>query len=186
MSNTPCFPCAYPLRSAKIRKARRIARPVLCPCTVPCRTVPPVRVFRSPGLQDPKRSASFNAGEGNFFARRPAALGRPRIPSRSSARAGRTPNVWLRPRALAPGAPLLMTGLLLRALVTRNRWLLARPAARATALAPLAGFRWFRAGRSRPFLERACHADRLVLARPALPRWSRSAGWSPLVPRWLL
>ncbi len=64
------------------------------------------------------------------------------------------PNVWLSPRALAPRAPLLMTGSLLRALVTRNRWLLARPAARATGLAPPAGLRWFRAGRSRSFLER--------------------------------
>jgi hypothetical protein len=54
-------------------------------------------------------------------------------------------------RARAPGAPPLMTGSLLRALVTQNRWLLARPAARATGLAPLAGFRWFRAGCSRSF-----------------------------------
>jgi len=69
-----------------------------------------------------------------------------------------------------------MTGLLLRALVTRNCWLLARPAARATGLAPLAGFRWFRAGRSRSFLERACHADRLVLGSSGSSRhWSRSA-----------
>jgi hypothetical protein len=55
-----------------------------------------------------------------------------------------------------------MTGSLLRALVTRNRWLLARPAARATGLAPLAGLRWFSSGR-------------LVSAGSA------RAGWSPLV-----
>jgi hypothetical protein len=69
-----------------------------------------------------------------------------------------------------------MTGSLLRALVTWNRWLLARPAARATGLAPPAGLRWFRAGRSRSFLERACHADRLVLGWSVSSRhWSRSA-----------
>jgi hypothetical protein len=60
-----------------------------------------------------------------------------------------------------------MTGSLLRALVTRNRWLLARPAARATGLAS----RW-----SWSFLERACHADRLVLGTSGSSRyWSRSA-----------
>ncbi len=66
--------------------------------------------------------------------------------------------------------------MLLRALVTRNRWLLARPAARATGLAPPAGLRWFQAGCSRSFLERACHADRLVLGSSGSSRhWSRSA-----------
>ncbi len=30
--------------------AARVARLAMCPCTVPFRTVPPVRVFRSPGL----------------------------------------------------------------------------------------------------------------------------------------
>jgi hypothetical protein len=76
-----------------------------------------------------------------------------------------------------------MTGLLLRALVTRNRWLLARPTARGTSLAPPAGFRWFRAGRSRSFLERACHADRLVLGSSGSSRhWSRSSARAgPLV-----
>ncbi len=44
--------------------------------------------------------------------------------------------VWLSPRALVPRAPSLMTDSLLSALVARNRWLLARPAARATGLAP--------------------------------------------------
>ncbi len=69
-----------------------------------------------------------------------------------------------------------MTGSLLRALVMRDRWLLARPAARATDLAPPAGLRWFRAGRSRSFLERACHAHRLVLGSSGSSRhWSRSA-----------
>jgi hypothetical protein len=68
-----------------------------------------------------------------------------------------------------------MTGLLLRALVTRNRWLLARPAALTTGLAPPAGLRWFRAGRSNSFLERACHADRLVLGLSGSSRhWSPS------------
>jgi hypothetical protein len=47
-------------------------------------------------------------------------------------------------------------------------------------LAPLvslrAGLRWFSACRSRPFLERACHADRLVLGSSGSSRhWSRSA-----------
>jgi hypothetical protein len=84
-----------------------------------------------------------------------------------------------------------MTGSLLRALVTWNPWLLSRPAAWATGLAPLAGFRWFRAGCSRSFLERACHADRLVLGSSGSSRhWSHSAlvsagsaqaSWSPLV-----
>ncbi len=42
--------------------------------------------------------------------------------------------------------------------------------------APPAGLRWFRAGRSRSFLERACHADRLVLGSSGSSRhWSHSA-----------
>ncbi|MFO0005964.1 MAG: hypothetical protein ACK559_33050 [bacterium] len=87
-----------------------------------------------------------------------------------------TPNVWLRLRTLAPWVSPLVTGSSLRALVTRNRWLLARLAARATGLAPLASFRWFRAGCSRSFLERACHADRLALGSSGSSRhWSRSA-----------
>ena len=69
-----------------------------------------------------------------------------------------------------------MTGSLLRALVMRNHWLLARPAARATGLAPPAGFRWFRAGCSWPFVERAFHAGQLVLGSSNSSRhWSRSA-----------
>jgi hypothetical protein len=65
---------------------------------------------------------------------------------------------------------------LLRALVARNRWLLARPAARATGLAPPAGVRSSRAGRSGSFLERACHVDRLVLGSSGSSRhWSCSA-----------
>ena len=69
-----------------------------------------------------------------------------------------------------------MTDSLLRALVAWNRWLLARPAARATGLAPPAGLRCCSACRSRSFLERACHADRLVLGSSGSSRhWSRSA-----------
>ena len=50
---------------------------------------------------------------------RPAAIGRPRIPSCRSYRA--PPKVWLSLRALSPRAPSLMTDSLLRALVARNR-----------------------------------------------------------------
>jgi hypothetical protein len=47
-------------------------------------------------------------------------------------------------------------------------------------LAPLVslrvGLRWYSACRSRPFLERACHADQLVLGSSGSSRhWSRSA-----------
>jgi hypothetical protein len=64
-----------------------------------------------------------------------------------------------------------MTDSLLPALVARNRWLLARPAACATGLAPLAGVRSSRAGRSG-----SCHVDRLVLGSSGSSRhWSRSA-----------
>jgi hypothetical protein len=69
-----------------------------------------------------------------------------------------------------------MTDSLLLALVARNRWLLARPAARATGLAPPAGVRSPCAGRSGSLLEHACHADRLVLGSSGSSRhWSRSA-----------
>jgi hypothetical protein len=106
-----------------------------------------------------------------------------------------------------------MTDSLLPALVARNRWLLARPVARATGLTPLAGVRSPRAGRSG-----SCHVDLLVLGSSgSLRYWSRSAlvsarpalaalglvtwtgwcsarpvaratglapGWSTLAPRW--
>jgi hypothetical protein len=58
---------------------------------------------------------------------RPAALSRPRIPSRSSARTARSPLVWLVLPARACHAEPLAAGSSLRALVTQNRWLLARP-----------------------------------------------------------
>ncbi len=55
-----------------------------------------------------------------------------------------------------------------RALVTRIRWFLARPAASAAGLALLAGLRWFCACcRSRSVLERACQSDPLVLGSSA-------------------
>ncbi len=61
------------------------------------------------------------------------------------------------------------------ALVTRTGWFWLVWHFRA-GLASLAGLRWFRAGRSRSFLERACHADRLVLGSSGSSRhWSRSA-----------
>ena len=183
-----------------------------CPASQVKRDSPPREGVQIAWIVGPRRSASFNAGEGNFCVRRPAAFGRPRTPSRRSYRA--PPEVWLSPRALAPRAPSLMTDSLLSALVARNRWLLARPAACATGLTPPAGVRSSRAGCSGSLLERACRADRLVLgssgssrhwsrsalvsARPALvsarpvaratglaPRWSPLVPrWSPLVPRW--
>ncbi len=108
------------------------------------------------------------------YLRRPAAFGCPRTPSRRSYRA--PPEVWLSPRALAPRAPFLRTDSLLRVLVARNRWLLARPAACATGLAPPAGVRSPRAGCSGSFLERARHADQLMLGASGSSRhWSRSA-----------
>ena len=56
-----------------------------------------------------------------------------------------------------------MTDPLLSALVARNRWLLARPAARATGLAPPAGLRSSRAGLARP----------VARATGLAPSWSR-------------
>ncbi len=60
---------------------------------------------------------------------RPAALGRPRIPSLSSARTARAPRVRLALLSRTPCSFPLMTGPSSRALVTQNRWFLARPAA---------------------------------------------------------
>ena len=82
-----------------------------------------------------------------------------------AARTGRHPKFWLSPRALVPRAPPLMTDSFLSALVARNRWLLARPAARATGLAPPAGLRSSRAGLARP----------VARATGLAPRWSRSS-----------
>ncbi len=56
---------------------------------------------------------------------------------------------------------------------TAGSWLVRQCCA---GLAPPAGLRWFRAGRSRSFLERVCHADRLVLGSSGSSRhWSHSA-----------
>ncbi len=75
------------------------------------------------------------------------------------------------------------------ALVTWTGWFWLVRHFRAGLASP-AGLRWFRAGCSRSFLERACHADRLVLGSSGSSRhWSRSApvsadsaraSWSPL------
>ena len=76
-----------------------------------------------------------------------------------------------------------MTDPLLSALVARNRWLLARPEARAAGLAPPAGLRSSRAGLARP----------VARATGLAPRWSRSsraclarpvAHATGLAPRW--
>jgi hypothetical protein len=78
-------------------------------------------------------------------------------------------------RLVSASSALVALGPFLSALVTRTGWCSARPAARASGLAP----RWsplVSACRSRSFLERACHADRLVLSSSGSSRhWSRSA-----------
>ncbi len=83
---------------------------------------------------------------------------------------------WSRSVGWSPaGSALIALGLFLSALVTRTGWYSARPAARATGLAP----RWsplVQRLRSRSFLERACHADRLVPGSSgSLRHWYRSA-----------
>jgi hypothetical protein len=96
-----------------------------------------------------------------------------------------TRNCWLLARGqLAPlvslrwlvsaGSALVALGPFLSALVMRTGWFWLVQHFRA-GLAPPAGLRWFRAGRSRPFLERACHVDRLVLGSSGSSRhWSHS------------
>ena len=79
-------------------------------------------------------------------------------------------------RRLVSASPALVAlGPFLSALVTQTGWFSSRPAARATGLDP----RWsplVSACRSRSFLERACHADRLALGSSGSSRhWSRSA-----------
>ncbi len=144
-----------------------------CVCLPPHSCAPPSYCEHALVSPQCRRTAALT----KQFLHKAACRSRPSSNSFALLRSYRaSPSVWLSPRALAPGAPLLMTGSLLRALVTRNRWLLARPAARAADLALPAGSRWFRAGRSRPFLERTCHADRLVLGLSGSSRhWSRSA-----------
>ena len=72
-----------------------------------------------------------------------------------------------------------MTDSLLLALVARNRWLLARPVARATGLAPPAGLRSSRAGLARPVARATGLAPRWSpLARAGLRSSSSSRHWS--------
>jgi hypothetical protein len=79
------------------------------------------------------------------------------------------PLVSLR-RLVSARTALAALGPFLSALVARNRWLLARPAAPATGLTPPAGVRSSRAGCSG-----SCHSDRLVLGSSGSSRrWSRS------------
>ncbi len=84
------------------------------------------------------------------------------------------PLVSLR-RLVSASSALVALGPFLSALVTRTGWCLARPAA-LPLVSLRAGLRWFSACRSRPFLERTCHGDRLVLGSSGSSRhWSRSA-----------
>jgi hypothetical protein len=86
------------MRRLAKRGARRPSRNVSLHGAVPYSS--PREGVQIAWIVGPKRSASFNAGEGNFCVRRPAAIGRPRTPSRRSYRA--PPKVWLSPRTLAP------------------------------------------------------------------------------------
>jgi hypothetical protein len=125
---------------------------------------------RATGLAPPAGFRCFRAGRSRSFLERACHADWMVLGSSGSTRH------WSRSALVSAGSALVALGPFLSALVTRTSWYSARPVARATGLAPPAGFRWFRAGRSRSFLERACHADRLVLGSSGSSRhWSRSA-----------
>jgi hypothetical protein len=121
-------------------------------------------------LASPARACIWGASSDDWFASARACHAKLLAPGSS----GTSALVSLR-RLVSAGSALVALGPFLSTLVARTGWFWLVRHFRA-GLAPPAGLRWFRAGRSRSFLGRACHADRLVLGSSGSSRhWSHSA-----------